>query len=128
MEQKKLSLIGFSGDFDKLVAVFTLATGAAAVGLGVAVAVNSGAAFMAIAVPGAASVIASGLNVGETVRSDGVIVGTGGVEAERSQALRNTIMPSMPINRISNFWFVFIEFSLTDLQINSGRFFCYTLK
>ena len=29
---KKLSLIGFSGDFDKLVAVFTLATGAAAVG------------------------------------------------------------------------------------------------
>jgi peroxiredoxin family protein len=30
--QKKLSLIGFSGDFDKLVAVFTLATGAAAVG------------------------------------------------------------------------------------------------
>ena len=28
---KKLSLIGFSGDFDKLVAVFTLATGAAAV-------------------------------------------------------------------------------------------------
>ena len=32
MEQKKLSLIGFSGDFDKLVAVFTLATGAAAVG------------------------------------------------------------------------------------------------
>lgn len=29
---KKLSLIGFSGDFDKLTAVFTLATGAAAVG------------------------------------------------------------------------------------------------
>jgi peroxiredoxin family protein len=29
---KKLSIIGFSGDFDKLVAVFTLATGAAAVG------------------------------------------------------------------------------------------------
>lgn len=29
---KKLSLICFSGDFDKLVAVFTLATGAAAVG------------------------------------------------------------------------------------------------
>lgn len=29
---KKLSLISFSGDFDKLVAVFTLATGAAAVG------------------------------------------------------------------------------------------------
>lgn len=30
--QKKLSIIGFSGDFDKLTAVFTLATGAAAVG------------------------------------------------------------------------------------------------
>ena len=30
--QKKLSLICFSGDFDKLVATFTLATGAAAVG------------------------------------------------------------------------------------------------
>ena len=30
--QKKLSLIAFSGDFDKLTAVFTLATGAAAVG------------------------------------------------------------------------------------------------
>jgi len=29
---KKLSIIGFSGDFDKLTAVFTLATGAAAVG------------------------------------------------------------------------------------------------
>lgn len=29
---KKLSLISFSGDFDKLVATFTLATGAAAVG------------------------------------------------------------------------------------------------
>jgi peroxiredoxin family protein len=29
---KKLSLIAFSGDFDKLTAVFTLATGAAAVG------------------------------------------------------------------------------------------------
>lgn len=32
METKKLSLIAFSGDFDKLTAVFTLATGAAAVG------------------------------------------------------------------------------------------------
>jgi peroxiredoxin family protein len=31
-EQKKLSLICFSGDFDKLVATFTLATGAASVG------------------------------------------------------------------------------------------------
>ena len=31
-EQKKLSLIAFSGDYDKLTAVFTLATGAAAVG------------------------------------------------------------------------------------------------
>ena len=31
-EQNKLSLIAFSGDFDKLTAVFTLATGAAAVG------------------------------------------------------------------------------------------------
>jgi thiamine biosynthesis protein ThiS len=31
-QQKKLSLISFSGDFDKLVAVFTLASGAAAVG------------------------------------------------------------------------------------------------
>jgi len=31
-EQKKLSIIGFSGDFDKLVATFTLATGAAAIG------------------------------------------------------------------------------------------------
>jgi len=31
-DQKKLSLIAFSGDFDKLTAVFTLATGAAAVG------------------------------------------------------------------------------------------------
>lgn len=31
-EQKKLSLISFSGDFDKLVATFTLATGAAAIG------------------------------------------------------------------------------------------------
>jgi thiamine biosynthesis protein ThiS len=31
-EQKKLSLISFSGDFDKLVATFTLASGAAAVG------------------------------------------------------------------------------------------------
>ena len=31
-EQKKLSIISFSGDFDKLVATFTLATGAAAVG------------------------------------------------------------------------------------------------
>ncbi len=30
--QKKLSIIAFSGDFDKLTAVFTLATGAAAVG------------------------------------------------------------------------------------------------
>jgi len=30
--QKKLSIISFSGDFDKLVATFTLATGAAAVG------------------------------------------------------------------------------------------------
>jgi peroxiredoxin family protein len=29
---KKLSIIGFSGDFDKLTAVFTLATGAAAIG------------------------------------------------------------------------------------------------
>ncbi|MBQ8521848.1 MAG: DsrE/DsrF/DrsH-like family protein [Bacteroides sp.] len=32
MENKKLSIIAFSGDFDKLTAVFTLATGAAAVG------------------------------------------------------------------------------------------------
>ena len=32
METKKLSIIAFSGDFDKLTAVFTLATGAAAVG------------------------------------------------------------------------------------------------
>ena len=31
-EQKKLSIIAFSGEFDKLTAVFTLATGAAAVG------------------------------------------------------------------------------------------------
>jgi len=31
-QEKKLSLISFSGDFDKLVAVFTLASGAAAVG------------------------------------------------------------------------------------------------
>jgi len=31
-ESKKLSIISFSGDFDKLTAVFTLATGAAAVG------------------------------------------------------------------------------------------------
>lgn len=31
-QQKKLSLISFSGDFDKLVATFTLASGAAAVG------------------------------------------------------------------------------------------------
>ena len=31
-ETRKLSIIGFSGDFDKLTAVFTLATGAAAVG------------------------------------------------------------------------------------------------
>ena len=31
-EQKKLSLIAFSGDYDKLTAIFTLATGAAAVG------------------------------------------------------------------------------------------------
>ena len=31
-EQKKLSIISFSGDFDKLTAVFTLGTGAAAVG------------------------------------------------------------------------------------------------
>jgi peroxiredoxin family protein len=31
-ETKKLSIIGFSGDFDKLTAAFTLATGAAAVG------------------------------------------------------------------------------------------------
>ncbi|MDR1724473.1 MAG: DsrE/DsrF/DrsH-like family protein [Tannerella sp.] len=31
-ENKKLSIIAFSGDFDKLTAVFTLATGAAAVG------------------------------------------------------------------------------------------------
>lgn len=29
---RKLSLIAFSGDFDRLTAVFTLATGAAAVG------------------------------------------------------------------------------------------------
>jgi len=29
---KKLSIISFSGDFDKLTAVFTLATGAAAAG------------------------------------------------------------------------------------------------
>jgi len=31
-EKKKLSIISFSGDFDKLVAAFTLATGSAAVG------------------------------------------------------------------------------------------------
>jgi peroxiredoxin family protein len=31
-DQKKLSIISFSGDFDKLVATFTLATGAAAIG------------------------------------------------------------------------------------------------
>lgn len=31
-QNKKLSIIAFSGDFDKLVATFTLATGAAAVG------------------------------------------------------------------------------------------------
>ena len=31
-ESKKFSIISFSGDFDKLTAVFTLATGAAAVG------------------------------------------------------------------------------------------------
>ena len=31
-ENKKLSIIAFSGDFDKLTAVFTLGTGAAAVG------------------------------------------------------------------------------------------------
>ena len=31
-ETKKLSIIGFSGNFDKLTAVFTLATGAAAIG------------------------------------------------------------------------------------------------
>ena len=31
MNKKKLSIIAFSGDFDKLTAVFTLATGAAAV-------------------------------------------------------------------------------------------------
>lgn len=31
-QKKKLSLIAFSGDFDRLTAVFTLATGAAAVG------------------------------------------------------------------------------------------------
>lgn len=31
-DQKKLSLIAFSGDFDRLTAVFTLATGAAALG------------------------------------------------------------------------------------------------
>ncbi|MDR1633288.1 MAG: DsrE/DsrF/DrsH-like family protein [Dysgonamonadaceae bacterium] len=31
-QSKKLSIIAFSGDFDKLTAVFTLATGAAAVG------------------------------------------------------------------------------------------------
>ncbi|HOI27851.1 MAG TPA: DsrE/DsrF/DrsH-like family protein [Paludibacteraceae bacterium] len=31
-ENKKLSIIAFSGDFDKLTAVFTLATGAAALG------------------------------------------------------------------------------------------------
>jgi thiamine biosynthesis protein ThiS len=34
-QQKKLSLISFSGDFDKLVATFTLASGAAAVGYNV---------------------------------------------------------------------------------------------
>lgn len=32
MNKKKLSIIAFSDDFDKLTAVFTLATGAAAVG------------------------------------------------------------------------------------------------
>jgi peroxiredoxin family protein len=32
MEKKKLSIIVFSGDFDKLIAVFTLASGAASVG------------------------------------------------------------------------------------------------
>jgi peroxiredoxin family protein len=32
IQTKKLSIIAFSGDFDKLTAVFTLATGAAAVG------------------------------------------------------------------------------------------------
>jgi peroxiredoxin family protein len=32
LDKKKLSLISFSGDFDKLIAVFTLASGAAAVG------------------------------------------------------------------------------------------------
>ena len=31
-DNKKLSIIAFSGDFDKLTAVFTLGTGAAAVG------------------------------------------------------------------------------------------------
>ncbi len=34
-DRKKLSIISFSGDFDKLVAAFTLATGSAAVGLDV---------------------------------------------------------------------------------------------
>ena len=34
---KKLSIISFSGDFDKLTAVFTLATGAAAVGYEVSI-------------------------------------------------------------------------------------------
>lgn len=32
MEEKKLSIISFSGEFDKLVAAFTLASGASAVG------------------------------------------------------------------------------------------------
>jgi peroxiredoxin family protein len=36
-EQKKLSIIAFSGNFDKAIAVFTLATGAAAVGYNVSI-------------------------------------------------------------------------------------------
>jgi peroxiredoxin family protein len=32
MAQKKLSIVSFSGDFDRVIAVFTLATGAAATG------------------------------------------------------------------------------------------------
>jgi peroxiredoxin family protein len=42
-EQKKLSIIAFSGDFDKLTAVFTLGTGAAAVGYEVNIFFTSGA-------------------------------------------------------------------------------------
>ena len=104
-----------------------------AVGLGVAVgaavAVKSGADFAAMAfVPGACKVIANGLKVGDTVRADGVLLGTGAVEADLSHALNPSTLQMTPRNKTKVILFGFIRFSLTDHQINSGRIYHFTCK